>query len=127
VDAGVAEAMSYDDKHASALDQVRAKGAPLNFVSTASTYDPLTDRDTPGVTTTMEGFGIQDDSDPNLYERLGLIAALAVTVFWVPKVYGNIPPLGAPAAFGGVNGVVKSVDPLMPDGKAIAATVVISA
>lgn len=116
----------YAADSASALEDVRAAGANVEFTLAVNTYDPATDATTPGAPIVVTGAAIRVKGNPLVYQRLSLIESEAPTLFVVPDVYGRFPPLTASVTWGGIGYTVKNVDPVAPDGVAIAARVVIA-
>lgn len=117
----------YAATHARARRLVGRKGAPVVFTSTSGgTYDPLTPTtETGAMARTVSGSAARVAGDPLRYQALELIPSEAPTLEFVPDVYGAMPPLGASVVFGGLQYIVRDVEPIAPDGTAIAARIVV--
>jgi hypothetical protein len=116
----------YTGDHAGALADVRAAGADVVFTHTVpGSYDPATDTSGDPVITTLTGAAIRTKGDPVRYERLGLTQSEAPTLFFVPNTQGDLPEPGSLVTWATVGYAVRDVQPLAPDGIAIAANVVL--
>lgn len=101
--------MSYATEWASALADVQAAGAAISFAGAS----------------TVPGYAIRTRGNPQKYAALKLVESEAPTLFFVPSTYGDTPDLNALATFGGTEYAVVSVEPVAPDGVAIAAHVIV--
>ena len=115
----------FSAEHASAYTDVESNGAPLTFSSLTTSYDPATDTHGEPVETTVPGVAIQTKGDPGEYAALGLVESEAPTLFFVPRVLGQLPPLQSTTVWNGVPFAVHRVYPLAPNGVAIAARLVV--
>jgi hypothetical protein len=100
----------------------------ITFTRVTQTPDPATGLPTP-TTSTVTGSAIQVRGDPDTYKRLELIRSQAPTLFFTPTTYGELPAPGDTVVWPATNGqtyTVRDVDPIAPDGVAIAARVVIT-
>lgn len=109
--------------HASALRQVKAAGAAVTFTKVARDRDPETGQSTT-TTTTVTGRAVRVSGRPDRYQALGLIESKAPTLMFVPDTRGEVPELGSEVSWGGEDHTVRDVDPVAPDGTAIAARVI---
>jgi len=117
----------YAADAASARADVGTAGASVTFtLAGQGTYDPLTDTTTPGADVVITGAAVRVKGNPIVYQRLSLIEGEAPTLFFTPDNYGDVPALDAVVTWGGIDYTVKSVDPIAPDGVAIAARVVVA-
>lgn len=118
---------TYTADHTDALTAVADAGAPVAFtLAGQGAYDPATDTTAPGDDVVITGSAIEKKGSLIRYQALGLVIAKARTLFFVPTTLGDLPPLSAIVVWGGVSYVVKDVQPIAPNGDAIAATVVIA-
>lgn len=102
-------------------------GAPVVFsVVAGGQYDPLTNVETGAVTMTVSGSAVRIAGDPLKYQALELIPSEAPTLLFTPDVYGEVPALGSTVTFGGLQYIVRDVDVVAPDGRAMGATVVVA-
>ena len=119
--------MSYESDHAGALADVAEAGAAVTFtLERAGLYDPATDTSTGATTTTVAGYAVQVEGDPERYRALGLVEGEAPTLLFVPSTFGALPPLGARVTWASASYTVRAVDPLRPDGNAILANVIVA-
>lgn len=119
--------MSYSATHASALRSVTSKGSAVTFTTTdPGTYDATADTFASASSSTVAGYAIQVGGNPLTYQALSLVQGQAPSLFFVPSTFGNLPAIGDAVTWASDTYVVKDVQPLQPDGTAIAATVVIA-
>lgn len=119
--------MSYSTDHASALADVTDAGARVTFVRTVTVaFNPTVDPVPVQATQTVTGSAVRVKGNPLVYAALSLSLSEAPTLFVTPDVYGLIPLPGDAVTWGGVAFVVRDVNPIAPDGVAIAARVVVS-
>jgi hypothetical protein len=117
----------YATDHADALLDVADAGEAITFtLSSPGTYDATTDTYTSASTSTIAGYAIQDEGDPEQYKALDLIEAAAPTLFFTPSTYGTLPDERYTGVWNSETYTVRSVSPIAPDGTAIAARIVIS-
>jgi hypothetical protein len=77
--------------------------------------------------TTVAGDFVQDNPSPQFFANLNLKPERSVKGFFVPDTEGEVPPVGASCAWGGMNYDVKVSDPIAPAGaNAAGADVVLS-
>lgn len=118
--------MSFEGKHSDALAKVRRYGAPVSFdTTTPGEYNPATDTQEDPVVSSVAGHAVETPGDPEEYEVLELIGTGAVTLMFVPTVYGETPKLGSTAHWAGALRTVKQIFPIRPDGVLIAARVIL--
>lgn len=119
--------VDYTSIHANALSAVQGAGASVTFsLTTPGTYDSATDTWSSPSTLTVTGSAVQIAGDPDTYDRLKLIRSIAPSLFFTPDTLGDLPAPGYKAAWASDNYVVRDVQPLAPNGTAVAATVVIA-
>jgi hypothetical protein len=120
--------MSYASDHADALAALQSAGARLTFtLKSPGEYDALTDTRTEPEVLEAKGAAMEVKGDPEEYAALGLIRSSSVTLLFAPSTYGLAPDLaGYSVTWGGKEYVVKSTEPLAPDGNAILTRVVCS-
>lgn len=117
----------YAEDHADALATVREDGVAVAFTAdTPGTLNEATGQFGESAGSSIPGFAIRKKGDLEQYAALGLDPTESPTLFWVPETYGHVPALGMACTFGGKPYTVKAVDPLAPDGVAIAADVIIA-
>lgn len=113
--------------HADALATVQEDGVAVGFMGEEpGALNEGTGEFGPSVLTTMPGFAIRKQGDPEQYQALELDPNDSPTLFWVPTTYGDTPKLGMRCLFSGGSYSVRSVEPLAPDGVTIAANVIIA-
>jgi hypothetical protein len=118
---------NYAPDHAAALADVADAGADADFTfENPGTLDEATGLYTSASTTTVSGKAIQTKGESKTYDRLGLKQSEAPTLFWVPDTLGQLPLPDYRITWGSRNLVVRDVDPIAPDGTALAARVVVS-
>lgn len=119
--------MTYAPDHKGALADVAASGAAVTFTRrNPGTHNPLTETFTTSGTTSVAGRAIKTRSNPRQYEALKLVQTEALTLFFVPTTYGDMPTPGMQCTWAGQTHTVRDVDPVAPDGTVIAARVVVS-
>lgn len=119
--------MGYAATHASALATAKRKGEAMTFtLANPGTHSPTAGTFSSASTSTVAGYGVRSRGDPKVYEALKLTPREAPTIFFVPSTYGQLPALNSKVPFESVTYSVRSIDPIAPDGTAIAARVVIS-
>lgn len=91
------------------------KGAAVTFSKTVVAYDAATDTSTSS-TSTVAGFAMRIQGDPDEYARLGLIQSEHPMLSFEPTTPGQLPPLGATVVFGGETLTVEDVNPCAMDG-----------
>lgn len=108
----------YVADHADALADIQEAGAAADFVlSSAGTYDPATDTHTAPGTTTVSGYAIEDEGDPEEYDRLSLVSQIPATLIWCPVTFGAVPALDSVVSWGGHAWTLRARKPLVaPDG-----------
>lgn len=117
---------NYAAAHARALAAVAKKGAAVTFtLESPGTNSATDDSWTNPATTTVTGKAIEDEGDPETYRALELIDVTPSTLFFVPTTFGQLPPLNSIVNWAGANRSVKAVFPLRPDGRTIAARVIV--
>ena len=117
--------MSYGPTHARAYRLVKRKGAAVTFTRITRSHTASTGRVSSPVATSIIGVAVRDEGDPKRYARLTLISTEAVTLFFVPRTFGQLPKHGDACNWG--NGyTVRDVDPVAPSGVVIGASVVVS-
>lgn len=103
------------------------KGAYVTFThEVPGTYNPETDQETGGSSSTISGYAMEIAGDPTLYTQLGLIESDNPTLQFVPDTLGQLPVLGSTVVWGGETLTVKNVLRLAMNGTAEAAKVVVS-
>lgn len=119
--------MSYATDHVSALADVATAGASVTFTFVSpGTYDETTDTYSGGSSSTVTGSAIRVRGDRREYEALKLVQSEAPTLFFTPTTYGQVPAIGASVTWNSVVYIVRSVDPVSPDGTAICARVIVA-
>lgn len=118
--------MSYAADHAGALTDVQNAGAPVSFTRTTQSIDPLTEQPNTPAVAVVSGFAIRRAGNPRQYEALKLTDKEAVTLLFAASNYGDVPVLDAVALWAGKNYIVRSVNPIAPDGIALLSNVIIS-
>lgn len=118
--------MSYADDAAGALADIKDAGSAVSFTRTVQVIDPTTEQPSAPSVTTVTGAALQVHGDPQQYERMKLTEKKPLTLLFAPDTYGTLPSLGSELAYQGDGYVVRSVDPVAPDGVAIIAKVVLS-
>lgn len=117
----------YASDIAEVLADLQEDGAPITFPGgTPRVYDDATDTWIPGVPTTLTGYAIGDESDPDRLSSLGLVGTDNETV-WVGGVFTDptgavvaFEPLpGVPFSWGGKTYTVRHQTRVAPDGTAI--------
>ena len=117
----------YSADHASALVDVADAGTAVTFTrATPGTYDGTTDTWTAASATTVTGSAVEDTPNKDVYDALSLTQSSARTLFFVPDTYGALPLPGYGVTWAGAHYTVRAVDPIAPDGIAIAASIVVS-
>ena len=117
----------YTQDAADALAAVADAGAAVTFTfTTPGTYDESTDTWSTPTTDTVTGSAIEIPGNPMTYQALSLVRSKAPSLFFAPDTYGDLPDAGYVVTWGGVAYTVKDVQPLQPDGMAIAATIVVA-
>lgn len=114
---------NYVASHASALRQVKAAGASVTFTKASRTRDPETGQSTKS-TATVTGHAVRVSGRPDRYQALGLIESKAPTLMFVPATRGELPEPGSEVTWGGEDHTVRDVEPVAPDGTAIAARII---
>lgn len=99
----------YATEHAGALADVSDAGSPVTF--------------TLG-NTTVSGHAIRVGGNSSRYQALGLNLHEDPTLFFTPSTYGELPEAGFVASWNNRTFTVRDVQPIAPDGAAIAARVV---
>lgn len=102
------------------------KGPAIFVKKTAGTYDALTGLTGADVVTTVRTQAVQDRAQPKRYADLGLQEKEAITLFCVPDVAGQRPPLGAEVVWGGKTWKVATSDAVAPAGSSVGESVVVS-
>lgn len=116
--------MSYAADHASAHAEVRANGTGIVFTLDTRTEDAsgIVSR----VTTTQLGVATElPGAEAQEFAAVGLAVHEGIKLFVVNDVYGDTPPMGASALFGGVTRRVRSVKPYRPDGVTLFSEVIL--
>jgi hypothetical protein len=117
---------TFESQYESALRQVQAKGAPVDFTTTTATHDDASGTFGPPTIVIVSGYAARVRGKPLLYERLNLIESESPTLLFVPVPRGSLPALTATVIFGGIEYGIADLDPLDPDGEgAILARVVV--
>ena len=119
----------YAPQASSALATLRRKGAAVTFTQTLpGTFDPATETYSGGSVVTVSGFALRDTGgDPRRWAALSLIQSEAPRLFFTTSgTMGTLPALGATVVWGSTTYTVRDVDPLEPDGTAIAAYIIVS-
>lgn len=101
-------------EHASAYDDVAANGMGVVFTPNDSSLAPI------------EGVAMRVKGNPRLYDILKLVESEPVSLYFVPKIYGNTPPLASSVLINGTQYAAKSVEPFAPDGVTITADIVVA-
>jgi hypothetical protein len=118
---------NYAPDHAAALADVADAGADADFTfEDPGTLDEATGLYTSASTTTVSGKAIQTRGNPKTYERLSLKQSEAPSLFWVPDTLGQLPLPDYRITWGGRALVARDIDPIAPNGTAIAARIVVS-
>lgn len=119
--------MGYAATHANALATAKRKGEAVTFsLANPGTHTPSTGTFSGAATSTVTGYAVRSRGDPKVYEALKLTPREAPTLFFVPSTYGQLPAMNAKVPFESVTYTVRSIDPIAPDGTAIAARVVVA-
>lgn len=95
--------MSYSADHASALADVRDAGAAVSFVGVA----------------TVAGYAVRDKGKRE-FKGSETVVTESPRLFFVPSTYGDLPEQNASVSWGGITYTVASVEPIAPDGTALA-------
>lgn len=111
-------------RHKRAYKRARELGSLVVFKSEQSTYVPETDDHT-SVDIEVRGYATRMSGDPIVYKELALTELEAVTLFFVPKVFGELPDLDATVEWAGDRKMVRSLNPVAPSGSALGAIVVL--
>jgi hypothetical protein len=118
--------MTYAAEHADALAMVAEAGASVTFTLTIpGTYDAATDTWTGGSTSTVTGDAIRTRGNPERYKALELIESESPALLFTPDTYGDLPALNSTVSWNSTTYTVRDVDPIAPDGTAIAARVIV--
>jgi hypothetical protein len=116
-----------------ALATIRRKGGPVSFPSgTAPAYDADTDSWSPDLRTVATGSAVQIDGDPDRLAVLSLVVVNPVTLLiaaegWTTAAGASVaftPIMPTTMTWAGEVYAVKDIDPIAPNGRAIAWTVV---
>lgn len=119
--------MPYTATHSRALKTVTKKGTTVTFTHvTPGTYDASTDTWTDAVDASVSGYAIRTAGDPQKYKALNLVQSESPALLFTPSTYGDKPALGATVSWDSVAYSVRDVEPIEPDGTAIACYVVVS-
>ena len=117
--------MGFEAQHAAALRMLKAKGAAVTFtLESPGTYDPETDTYTSASTTTVAGYAVRVEGDPEVYSSLGLVEQDAVTLLFAPNTFGETPDLGYTVTWGSVVYTLWQLRPVEPDGTVIISQIV---
>jgi hypothetical protein len=122
--------VSYATTHASASRTVASKGAAVSFtLTTPGTYDASTDTYTTPTTATVNGSAVRvaakASADVQKYAALGLVQSEAPCLFFTPTTYGSLPLPGYQVTWNSIVYTARDVDPIAPNGVAIAARIVV--
>jgi hypothetical protein len=118
--------MDYTLKHSQALKKLAAKGAPVIFsISTPGTYVEATDEYTDPVFEEIAGQAVEIPGDPEEYKSMELLGTEAVTLFFVPTVFGATPKLHMSVDWAGALRTVSQIFPIRPAEELIAARVIV--
>ena len=90
------------------------------------TYNAAADTYSGPATTTVAGYAVRDEGDPERYRALSLSLTEAPTLLFAPSTAGSVPALGSTVTWGGVSYTVKDVDPIAPAGTAIVSKVIVA-
>lgn len=119
--------MSFDAEHASALADILANGQAVTFTFVVEGYDETAGRSQTGASSSVSGGLLRVKGKPLVYASLDLQQLENVTGLFCPNTYGDAPKLGSLVSLDtGAPFILKSIDPLAPDGKNIFATVIVS-
>lgn len=99
----------YAEDHASALADVSDAGSAVTFALGNSS---------------VSGSAIRVGGNSSRYLALGLELTQNPTLFFTPSTYGELPEAGYTVSWAGKTVTVKDVQPIAPDGVAIAARVI---
>lgn len=106
---------------------VRFKGAAVTFtLANPGTHSPTTGRFTTSASSSVAGYGMRVDGDPERYKSLGLVESEAPTLEFVSTTAGQVPALGATCAWNSTTYTVKDVEPIAYNGTASRCRVVIA-
>lgn len=117
----------YTADHIDALSAVQESGMAVTFTyRNPGTLDAATGLYTGSSTTTVSGYAVRTRGNPKTYDRLTLKQSEAPSLFFVPSTFGALPLPGYEVTMGSVKYTVRDVDPVAPDGTALAARIVVS-
>lgn len=116
----------YTGEYTGALQDVAAAGAAVIFRGTGpSTYNEVTEVGAAGTPTSVTGKAIKSRSSYKRHEALKLVITATLTLFFVPDTINTLPTHKMTVEWAGENWTVEDVDPVAPDGIAIAARIII--
>lgn len=117
----------YSADWADALAAVTESGADADFTfEDPGTLNEATGLHSSASTTTVSGKAIQTRGNPKTYDRLSLKQSEAPSLFWVPDTMGELPLPNYSITWGGRALKARDIDPIAPNGTAIAARIVVS-
>ena len=117
----------YAADAAGAYADLLAAGQAVTFTKQVpGTVDPATNRLSGASTVAVAGAAVRAKGNLLQYQALELVVTEAATLLFAPQTVGQLPPLGASVAFGGVTYVVRYIDPVAPDGTALLSRIVVS-
>lgn len=122
--------VAFDERlYRKTYDTVERMGADVTFVgrsvSSEESYDETAEPPPDGADLVIPGKAVETLGDPEEYAALELISSEPVTLIFVPEVMGSLPGIGSAATWAGVQRTVKSVFPIRPAGRGVAAKLIL--
>ena len=117
--------MSYNAVHSRSYSLVSRKGASVTFSKVTQTYAAETDTNTVATEDSIAGVAVQDTSAGRSFEKANLVVKTGLTLYFVPRTFGDSPSVGYSCTWGGTEYKVADVVDVSPDGNVIGSYVVL--